>query len=83
MGFTTELLFKAAYKNLRLKEIPISLNCREEGISYVNLIRVFKSISFLILLYTFKKFNLNFNNFLNNKILKFVYRNIKHKKMFQ
>ena len=83
MGFTTELLFRAAYKNLRIIEIPISLNSREEGISYVNLVRILKSVSFCILFYTMKKFNLDAKRLLPKKLIKSVYKRVKHLKFFQ
>jgi len=83
MGFTTELLFKAANKSLRIKEIPISLNSREEGISYVKLARILKSVSFCILFYTMKKFNLDANRLLPKNSLKCVYKRVKHLKFFQ
>ncbi len=83
MGFTTELLFKAAHKSLRIKEIPIFLNSREEGISYVKLARILKSVSFCILFYTMKKFNLDANRLLPKNSLKCVYKRVKHLKFFQ
>ena len=82
MGFTTELLFKAAHKSLRIKEIPIFLNSRKVGISYVNLIRILKSVSFCILFYTMKKFNLDANRLLPKKLLTSIYTRIKHLKFF-
>lgn len=83
MGFTTELLFKAAHQNLRITEIPIFLNSREVGISYVSLIRVLKSVSFCILYYTIKKFNLNVNLLFLRKILNYIYKKFKRFKFFQ
>ncbi len=83
MGFTTELLFKAAHRNLKIIEIPIFLNSREAGISYVNLIRILKSVSFCILFYSMKKFNLDANRLLPKNSLKCVYKRVKHLKFFQ
>ncbi len=83
MGFTTVLLFRAAYKNLRIKEIPISLNSREEGTSYVKLARILKSVSFCILFYTLKKFNLDLNRLLPKNLLNSIYKRVKHLKFFQ
>ena len=83
MGFTTELLFIAAHNNLKIIETPISLNSRKAGTSYVNLFRILKSVSFCIVIYTVKKFNLNVNHFFLTKIISFFYRKIKHKKIFQ
>jgi len=82
MCFTTELLFKAAHNNLRIKEIPIFLNSREVGISYVKLARILKSVSFCILFYTLKKFNLDANRLLPKNSLKCVYKRVKHLKFF-
>ncbi|MFW9882136.1 MAG: glycosyltransferase family 2 protein, partial [Candidatus Thorarchaeota archaeon] len=59
MGFSTELLFEAAYYKYRIKEVPISVNARKYGVSYVNLIKITKSIVSCILFYTLKKLNLN------------------------
>ncbi|MFX1355704.1 MAG: glycosyltransferase family 2 protein, partial [Promethearchaeota archaeon] len=42
MGFTTELLFKAALKNFKIVEVPISLNSRNHGKSYVKLFKLLK-----------------------------------------
>jgi len=83
MGFTTELLFKAAYQNLRIIEIPISLNSREVGTSYVNLIRILKSVSLCIIFYTIKKFNLNVNRFFLKKTINYFYNKVKYMKIFQ
>lgn len=83
MGFTTELLFKAAHKNLRITEIPIILNSREVGISYVSLIRVLKSVSLCILYYTIKKFNLNVNLTFLRKILNYINKKFRRFKFFQ
>lgn len=55
-GLCTETLFKAASKNLRIKEIPINMNPRKHGCSYVKLIHIIKSISLCILFYGLKKF---------------------------
>ena len=59
MCFTTELLFKAAHNNLRIKEIPTFLNSREVGTSYVKIIRILKSVTFCFFFYTIKKSNLD------------------------
>lgn len=62
MGFSTEILFKAAYYSYRVAEIPVSINSRTFGASYVNLIKIFKSISSCILFYIMKKFKLKLKN---------------------
>ena len=83
MGFTTELLFKAAHQNLRITEIPIFLNSREVGTSYVKLFKTLGSISLCILIYYIKKFNLNVNRLFLKKLLTSVYRRVKRLKFFQ
>lgn len=58
-GLCTETLFEAAYSKLRIAEIPISLNPREYGHSYIRLLILMKSILSCILIYGLKKFKLN------------------------
>jgi len=82
MGFSTEILFKAAFKKFKITEIPVSVNPRKFGTSYVNLIRIIRSIISCILLYTMKKFNLDINRFFLKKTINYFYRKIKHKKIF-
>ncbi|MBD3196373.1 MAG: glycosyltransferase [Candidatus Lokiarchaeota archaeon] len=55
MGFTTEMLFQSGFNKLRIKEIPITVFPRKFGVSYVNLIKIVKSISFCITRFLFKK----------------------------
>ncbi len=55
MGFTTELLFKSGFKNLRVIEVPIEMYPRTYGSSYVQLLRIMMSIGSCILHYFFKK----------------------------
>lgn len=55
MGFTTELLFVAAYKNLRVKEIPINARSRLFGTSYVKVSRILKSIFEIVIRFGIKK----------------------------
>ncbi len=57
-GLCTEILFEAAHNNLRIAEIPITLNQREFGSSYVNLVKILVSISLCFLIYGLKKFNI-------------------------
>lgn len=54
-GFSTELLFTAAFNQLKIVETPVSANPRQYGTSHVNLIRILRSISSCILHYIFKK----------------------------
>lgn len=56
MGFTTEAIFKCAYENYNICEVPISLNPRKYGTSYVNLIRIVRSILSIISIYCLKKY---------------------------
>ncbi|MFW9881420.1 MAG: glycosyltransferase family 2 protein [Candidatus Thorarchaeota archaeon] len=76
MGFTTELLFKAAHQNLRIMEIPIFLNSREVGTSYVNLIRVLKSVSLCILIYCIKRFKLDRKRVFLKRFFQYFYDKI-------
>ena len=55
-GFGTELLFNAAYSNLKIIEIPVSMNPRKYGTSKINLPEIIISIFMCILDYLFKKF---------------------------
>ena len=55
-GFGTELLFNAAYSNLKIIEIPVSMNPRKYGTSNINLPEIIISIFMCILDYLFKKF---------------------------
>ena len=82
MGFTTELLFKAAHNNLKIIETPIFLNSREAETSYVKLFGILISVSFCILFYTVKKLHLNLDHFFPKKIVNYFYRRIRHKKIF-
>ena len=78
MGFTTEFLLECAFNNLKILEIPISVNSREHGTSYVNLVRIFKSILNCIAIYYLKRYKLKINtSFVKNSIntvLKLLYR---------
>lgn len=58
MAFSTEVLFKIAYHDLKILERPISLDSRMYGTSYVKLIKILLSISSCILYYFLKKFRL-------------------------
>ncbi|KKN05408.1 hypothetical protein LCGC14_1087620 [marine sediment metagenome] len=83
MSLTTELLFKAAHNNLKIIETPISLNPREAGTSYLKLFGILISVSFCILTYTVKKFNLHVKHLFPKKTVNYFYSKIKHKKIFQ
>ncbi|MFX1328179.1 MAG: hypothetical protein ACFE91_08550, partial [Promethearchaeota archaeon] len=83
MGFSTEMLFKTAFYNYRIIESPISVNPRKFGTSYVNLIRITRSIGSCIIFYTLRKFKLNINRFFLKKIIDFFYKRIKFKRIFQ
>jgi len=78
MGFTTEFLLECALNNLKILEIPISINPREYGTSYVNLVNIFKSILNCIAIYYLKRSKLKINtSFVKNSIntiLKLLYR---------
>ena len=55
-GFGTELLFNAAYSNLKIIEVPVSMNFRKYGASNISLPEILISIFICILDYLFKKF---------------------------
>ena len=78
MGFSTEFLLECALNDLKILEIPISINSREHGTSYVNLVEIFKSILNCIAIYFLKRFKLKINtSFVKNSIntiLKLLYR---------
>ena len=78
MGFTTEFLFEYALNKLKIIEIPIFLNSREHGTSYVNLVGIFKSILNCMAIYCLKRYNLKINGSIIknsiNAILKLLYR---------
>ncbi|MBD3201264.1 MAG: glycosyltransferase [Candidatus Lokiarchaeota archaeon] len=68
MGFTTELLFQSGFNKLRIKEIPTTVFPRKFGVSYVNLIKIIKSIGFCITRFLFKQlFSSIFKNFISIK----------------
>jgi hypothetical protein len=64
-GFNTEILFKAAYNKFKITEVPISINPRTYGSSYVVLNRIIIPIMSAILLYAVKRFK--FLRFFNKK----------------
>jgi glycosyltransferase involved in cell wall biosynthesis len=77
MGFSTEILFKAAYYKYKIVEIPISINSRTFGSSYVNLIKINRSIISCILFYMLRKFKLSLRSSFLKRILDFFYRKIR------
>jgi len=78
MGFTTEFLFECALHDMKIMEIPISLNSREHGASYVNIVHIVKSVFHCIVIYYLKKYKIQLKtNFVKNWInpmLKLLYR---------
>ena len=78
MGFSTEFLLECALNDLKILEIPISINSREHGTSYVNLVEIFKSILNCIAIYFLKRFKLKINTsfvkYSINTILKLLYK---------
>ncbi|MHA1274395.1 MAG: glycosyltransferase family 2 protein [Promethearchaeota archaeon] len=54
-GLCTQMLFEAAVRNLRIKEIPITLHPRFHGVSRVKLMELIRSILICIIIYTIKK----------------------------
>lgn len=82
MGFSTEILFKAAYNKYRIIEISISVNSRLFGTSYVNLIKIIISVSSCILFYLLKKLKLSLKNSFLKKIINFFYKRARDIKIF-
>jgi glycosyltransferase involved in cell wall biosynthesis len=83
MGFSTEILFKAAFNQLRIAEVPISVNPREFGVSYVNLIKITISVFFCILYYLLRKFKMDLKHPFITKTLNYVYNNLKDNKLIR
>lgn len=81
MGFSTEILFKASYYQYVITEIPVSINPRKFGTSYVNLITITTSVFSCILFYTLKKFNFDIKHPFLKKIIKYFYSLVKYKKL--
>jgi glycosyltransferase involved in cell wall biosynthesis len=57
-GFCTELLFKAAANDLKIREVPINVKPRKYGASYVKLFKILITISACVVKYGLKKFRL-------------------------
>lgn len=78
MGFTTEFLFECAYQNLKIIEIPINLNSRKYGHSYVELVKIVQDIINSMLIYFLKKCNRRFKSsfmkILINRFLSILYK---------
>ncbi len=68
-GLCTEILFRGAFLGMKIVEVPINLNPREYGKSYVRIIKILKPIFALIFLYGLKQFRLRkiIPNFILNK----------------
>lgn len=60
MGFTTELLFLAAFKGYKILEIPINARSRISGNSYVKVSIVLKSIFSIVFRYFLKRLLKNY-----------------------
>jgi len=82
MGFSTELLFKAAFNQLKIVETPVTANPRQYGTSNVNLIRILVSISSCILYYILIKLDLDLNRFFLKKTIHYFYSKIKRKSIY-
>jgi glycosyltransferase involved in cell wall biosynthesis len=54
-GLCTEVIYKAAYYKFNILEVPVSINLRKYGTSYVNLAKLFIAISTCILIYGVRK----------------------------
>ena len=62
-GLCTEMIYKAAYYKFNLLEVPVSINIRKYGTSYVNIVKLFIAISTCILIYGLRKVINIFNKF--------------------
>ena len=82
MGFSTELLFKAAFNHLKIVETKVSANPRQYGISNVNLIRILKSASFCILYYFIRKMEIDLNRSFLKKAIYYFYSKFKRKSIY-
>ena len=82
MGFSTELLFKAAFHQYKIVETPVSANPRQYGTSHISLIRILRSVSSCILYYTLRKLEIDLNRSFLNKTLYYFYRKIKRKSIY-
>ena len=58
MGFTTELLFESAYNGLKIVEIPITLNSRKFGTSYIKLLSLTRFVCSCVIIYGLRKLRL-------------------------
>lgn len=54
-GLCTELIYKAAFYKYKIIEVPVSINIRKYGTSYVNIVKLFIAISTCILIYGLRK----------------------------
>jgi glycosyltransferase involved in cell wall biosynthesis len=63
MGFTTEVLFKSGMHKLKIIEVPIEVAPRQYGFSYVNILKVAKSIFGCIISYFLKSFSKTLRKF--------------------
>lgn len=82
MGFSTELLFKAAFNQLRIVETPVTANPRQYGISNVNLVRILRSVSSCILFYILRKMEIDLNRSFLKKTIFYFYSKIKRKSIY-
>lgn len=73
-GLCTEILFKAGLNDLKMMEIPITVNARKFGTSYVQLVKIFLSVFSCIIVYGLKKFKLL--NFFPEILIKKVSRRL-------
>ena len=78
-GLCTEVLFKAAINGLRICEVPITVNRRENGISYNKILEICKSVFSCIILYFLKRIKIG--KIIPKKFWEKLYHNIiKHLK---
>ena len=82
MGFSTELLFKAAFNQLKIVVAPVTANPRQYGTSGVNLVRILRSVSSCILFYIIRKMEIDLNRSFLKKVIYYFYRKIKSKSIY-
>jgi len=70
----TEVLFKAALRHLKIKEVPIKMRLRKFGTSYVKVAKIIFSITSCILIYSLKR--LKIRKFIPNIFINTVKRKL-------
>ncbi len=74
MAFSTEFLLKTLEMNKEIMEVPITLNPREYGTSYVNLARILRKICMCLIIYGMRK--LKFPRKFIDNYLSFIFKRL-------